>query len=97
MKSIFFNFLDKPKILDTNLEKHINAAKEERLSITCTAIGIPKPEIYWLNNDEIIHNKTIDINTSNTTLLQKNYTCVSQNGFGIDFQNISINIFGKLI
>lgn len=76
--------------LDLNVDIHGD------IDLTCKTFGVPKPEIFWYHNENLIdtHNdfehKIIDAKIEN----EGNYTCKAKNEYGEVTESLNIQITG---
>lgn len=84
---------DPPKIV-TELPSELNIVKNESVSLSCTAVGNPVPNTYWIDGNTT-YIGDVHLNTINEIFKTKNLTCRSVNSLGVDNHSTVIHLIGE--
>lgn len=96
--SLFSKYASDPPMVSVRSPEYIKVIRGDNITIYCSVIGNPKPELYWLDgNEKITTTNRFHLNTENVTFHTKNVTCVGENVFGSDIRTVSIQVISKLI
>lgn len=88
-------FLDPPKI-QPNFNESITLKRGESISVACFAVGSPNLQVFWTEDESVIAINELRIESANEEFKEKNFTCVAENRFGIDYRSVLIKILGEI-
>lgn len=92
-------FLDPPKILNT-FSENVQLARGRRTSIKCLAAGSSNLNIYWKDGETIMLSNELRMNPGSKKGKKfdaKNFICVAENAYGMDFQDVPIKVVGEIV
>ena len=95
--------------ISTDVGTNVTTAKGSSVSFNCTVDGIPRPDVMWLKNGEVLEVDKDDRlsvqekeKTSVLTILKSqasdsgDYTCNATNVFGTTNKTSKLSVYGKL-
>lgn len=94
-KTFNVSVVEFPSIIHTIDDIIINPTefKSELFSVSCFAVGLPNPEVYWTFNEERIHDG--DVFQINLSMQPGTYKCVAENSEGKVETAFNVEILSK--